>query len=255
MIGKELAFDKTKPLLERLYISLLGVPIKGLRIRARRILPHISAASKNILDSGCGQGIFTFEIARRFPNSRITGIDIDASLIERNSKIAETAGLKNCSFHIQDITEVIDRKEYDLILSIDNLEHIEEDEKVLTFFYKSLLPGGELLLHVPGYYRRWFFFKWKVNFEVDGHFRPGYELDDIVRKIEKSGLTVEEKYYTYGWLETLTNNISYVITGARMKHKYIYAAIFPFLLIISYFGKNSKPKRGAGILIKARKTA
>jgi hypothetical protein len=108
-------------------------------------------------------------------------------------------------------------------------------------------------LHVPGYYRRWFFFKWKVNFDVAGHVRPGYTKDEIEEKTKNAGFVILESYYTYGLLENFTNNISYLITGARMKNKFLYGLIFPLLLFVAYFGRNSRPARGAGVLIKARK--
>lgn len=253
LIGKELIYDESLSKFERFYIMLFGVPINGLRNRARRILPLISKKYKNIMDAGCGQGIFTFEIARRLPESSITGIDIEAELLERNRQIAEKIGLKNCHFEFQDITKMEIEKKYDLIFSVDNLEHIQDDDNALRNFYYALIPNGELILHVPGYYRRWFFFKWKVNFNVEGHYRPGYTKEEIVRKLKNAGFNIVESYYTYGWLETITNNISYLITGARMRNKYLYALVFPILLFISYFGRNSRPSEGAGVLVIAKR--
>ena len=252
-IGKELIYDKSLSKFERFYIRLFGVPINGLRNRARRILPLITRKYKKILDAGCGQGIFTFEIARRLSESSITGVDIDNKLLERNRQIAEKITLKNCHFKFQDITRMNIKEEFDLIISIDNLEHVRDDESVLKKFNSALKPDGEMILHVPGYYRRWFFFNWKVNFDVEGHYRPGYTREEIVKKTEKTGFKIIESYYTYGWMETFTNNISYLITGARMKNKSLYALIFPLLLLISYFGRNSRPAKGAGVLIKAKK--
>lgn len=253
MLGKELSFDKSLSKSERLYIKIFGIPINGLRNRARRVLPFISDRYGNILDSGCGQGVFAFEIARRLPESTVTGVDSDKALVERNRRITEITGLKNCYFECRDIAETALNKQYDLILSIDTLEHVKDDEEVLKYYYTALKPGGDMLLHVPAYYRRWFFFKWKVNFEVEGHVRPGYTIEDIAKKTENAGFTIIERFYTYGWLETITNNISYLITGAGMKHKFLYAFVFPVLLFISWLGRNSKPSQGGGILIKAGK--
>ena len=253
MIGNILASDTSLSTLERLYIRLFGVPINGLRIRARRILPYLVPKYHRILDAGCGQGVFTFEAARRLPASLVTGMDANSGLIERNRRIADAAGLSNCRFECGDIAAIPADSRYDLILSIDVLEHIEDDIGVLTGYYRALEPQGELLLHVPGYYRRWPLFSWRVNFEVEGHCRPGYTMDDITGKVEGAGFAVIERYHTYGWLETMTNNISYAITGAKMKRKGLYTLVFPILLFISYFGRNSRPERGAGVFIHARK--
>jgi len=252
-IGKELIYDTNLSKSEKFYIRIFGVPINGLRIRARRILPLITSDYKNILDAGCGPGIFTFEIAKMLPASKITGIDIDSKLIDTDNKIAKVTGIKNCTFEVQDILSMNYTDNFDLVLSVDNLEHIENDEQALKCFYTSLKNGGTLLIHVPGYYRRWKFFGWAENFYVEGHYRPGYTKDQITEKLIKAGFKIKEAHYTYGWIETITNNISYWITKAEMKNKIFYALVFPFLNFFSYFGKNSKPDKGAGVIVIAHK--
>jgi SAM-dependent methyltransferase len=253
MIGKIAKFDNTLSRAEKLYISIFGIPINGLRIRARRVLPLITDKYKSVMDAGCGPGIFTFEIARKLPKSLVTGIDIDKEQLKINEQISQNIGIKNCIFEYQDICKMEITNRFDLVLAVDNLEHIENDIDALKRFYNALMPDGEIIIHVPGYYRRWLFFEWNINFKVEGHFRPGYTKEEIIEKVEKAGFSINDAYYTYGWLETITNNISYWITGARMKNKMLYAFVFPFLLFISYFGKNSKPKKGAGVLVIAKK--
>ncbi len=252
-IGRELVYDPSLSVVERLYILLFGVPINGLRNRARRILPLITDTYKNILDAGCGQGILTFQILRNLPDSSVTGFDIDTTLLERNRQIARRSDAKRCAFEYQDITTMDIQDRFDLILSVDNLEHIEDDGDLLRRFHRALVDRGEVLIHVPGYYRRWWFFEWVVNFDVEGHVRPGYTQEQIISKVQNAGFEIIESYYTYGWLETVTNNISYWITRARMKNKALYALVFPFLLFVSYFGRNSRPAQGAGVLVRARK--
>jgi 2-polyprenyl-3-methyl-5-hydroxy-6-metoxy-1,4-benzoquinol methylase len=252
-LGRELLFSEHLSVSEKAYIRVFGVPINGLRIRARRILPLITKKFAKILDAGCGPGIFTFEIARRFPESTVYGIDIDRDQLETNSRIARKAGLRNCFFEFQDITRLNDTGRFDLIVSVDNLEHLENDDGALVQFHSALKAGGTLLLHVPGYFRRWYFFGWATNFNVRGHFRPGYTKEEIARKTENAGFAIKEAYYTYGWLETITNNISYWITGAEMRNKFIYALVFPMLNLLSYFGRNSRPEKGAGVLVVACK--
>ncbi len=252
-IGTELIYDESLSVFERFYIRLLGAPINGLRIRARRVLPFVHSAYKDILDVGCGQGIFTFEIARRFPDSIVTGVDINTELLKRNQNIVEKLQLKNCRFLEQDITKMTLRNAYDLVMSVDNLEHIEDDELALRNFYQALRHNGEMLLHVPGYYRRWLVFGWNVNFDVKGHVRPGYTQEQIVEKVRQADFQVMEAFYTYGWIETVTNNFSYLITRADMKNKHLYALVFPFLLWFSFFGRKSRPAKGAGVLVRARK--
>lgn len=252
-LGSEFAYSPSTSKLQKFYIRIFGVPINGLRIRARRILPMITSRYKNILDAGCGPGVFTFELARRLPESKVTGIDILNDLLEDDKVVAQKIGLSNCFFRHVDITNMPLQNEFDLVISIDNLEHIEDDDHALKMFYNSLVKDGELILHVPGLYRRWPFFKWKENFFVEGHFRPGYTLENISAKIKNAGFEIAEAYYTYGWIETVTNNISFMITKAEMYNKLLYAFVFPFLNVLSWFGRNSKPQKGAGVLVRAIK--
>jgi len=88
---------------------------------------------------------------------------------------------------------------------------------------------------------------------VPGHVRPGYRADQLVAKLQEAGFHVTTHQYTYGAIETLTNNISYLITGADQRRKVQYAAVFPVLLAVSWLGKFSRPKWGAGVLAVARR--
>ncbi len=254
MIGTELRHDPSLSMPERAYVSVLGAPINGLRIRARRVLPcleSLSGSVRSILDAGCGQGVFAFEIARKLPECSVVGIDLDERLISRNCRIAAAAGLDNCRFERHDITMPWSGEPFDAVVSVDVLEHIEDDAAALAMCRSALRTGGELLLHVPGATRRWLFFGWKENFDVDGHVRRGYTLDEITALVKRAGFGIAESYYTYGWIETVTNNLSYLITGARMRNRHLYALVFPLLLLLSWFGRNSRPERGAGVFVRA----
>lgn len=251
--GDFLKYDSSLSFFEKIYIQIFGVPINGLRIRARRIFPLINEQYKKILDAGCGPGIFSFELAKKLPESKIVGIDIEEKLLQVNREILQKTNLSNCSFEYQDIVKLSYINEFDLILSVDNLEHIEDDDTALRNFHTALKVGGTIIIHVPGYFRRWKFFGWGENFYVQGHFRPGYTREQLIEKVTNSGFSINEAYYTYGWIETITNNISYWITGAEMKNKVLYALVFPLLNFLSFFGKDSHPPKGAGVLLIAEK--
>jgi SAM-dependent methyltransferase len=142
---------------------------------------------------------------------------------------------------------------FDLVLSVDNLEHVPDDVGAMRTLLHSLRPGGRLVAHVPGYERRWILIGRRINFDVPGHVRPGYRAEELVRKLTDAGFEIEQCRYTYGALETFTNNLSYLITGADQRNKIAYAAAFPFLLALSYLGQYSEPQWGAGVLVRARR--
>jgi 2-polyprenyl-3-methyl-5-hydroxy-6-metoxy-1,4-benzoquinol methylase len=251
--GRELSLDPGRGRFERLYASLFGAPANGLRIRLRRVLPLTRGRYTRILDAGCGSGIFSFELAKRHPEAQVLGIELETSLVDRANEMARRAGLTNCRFEQGDVTKLEFEGLFDLVVSVDNFEHVEDDVGAMRALLSALHPGGRLVAHVPGYERRWLLFGRRVNFDVPGHVRPGYRAEELVDKLRDAGFEVTRHQYTYGPLETLTNNISYLISGADQRNKVLYAAAFPVLLGLSYFGQFSRPRWGAGVLAEARR--
>lgn len=253
MLGSDLKYSPDLSFFERLYITLFGAPISGLRIRLRRVLPHVVCKEGKILDAGCGRGGFSYEIAKQNSDVKIVAVDIDEERLDLNRVIAEKAGFSNIVFMKKNIENLDFHEEFELVVSVDNLEHLEDDVSGIKGLYRSLKKGGRLVLHVPGYERRWFFFKFQENFDVPGHFRPGYYKGEIKNKLESAGFHVDDVHYTFGYLETIANNISYFITGAEAKNKIIIALVFPVLNFIAWLGLYSKPKKGAGVLALCHK--
>lgn len=251
--GRELSLDPGRSKFERLYANLLGAPANGLRIRLRRVLPATDGSFRDILDAGCGPGVFSYELAKRHPQAQVTGVELEAGLVARNNEIAKRAGLTNVFFEQGDVTKLDFDEAFDLVLSVDNFEHVEDDLGAMRTLLRALRPGGRLVAHVPGYERRWLLLRRRVNFDVPGHVRPGYHADQLVAKLGQAGFEVISHQYTYGPLETFTNNLSYLITGADQRRKLQYAAVFPVLLGLSWFGRFSRPAWGAGVLAVARR--
>jgi SAM-dependent methyltransferase len=251
--GRELSLDPGRSRFERMYANLLGAPANGLRIRLRRVLPATKGSYQTILDAGCGGGVFSIELAKQHPEAQVTGVELEPDLVGRANEIAKRAGLANVRFEHGDVTKLDFEDAFDLVVSVDNFEHVEDDIAAMRTLRRALRPGGRLVAHVPGYERRWLLFGRRVNFDVPGHVRPGYHAEQLVAKLREAGFEVTSHQYTYGAIETFTNNISYLITGADQRRKLQYAAVFPLLLAVSYLGKFSRPRWGAGVLATARR--
>jgi cyclopropane fatty-acyl-phospholipid synthase-like methyltransferase len=192
-------------------------------------------------------------LARHYSNAQIEAIDALEELQRRNHIIAQQEGLTNCHFKVADLIGFRQEECYDLIVSVDNLEHIQDDEAVLSNLYASLVPGGVLVVHVPHYYRRWPVLRWVVNFDVPGHVRPGYHLPELIERVTQAGFVVETHGFSYGFLENLANNISYFITGAEERNRTLYALAFPLLNLLAWLGQWSQPGFGAGAWVVAKR--
>lgn len=256
ILGFEQIYNPNYSVIEKLYIAIFGMPIIGLRIRARNVFSLIPTDKlyRNILDAGSGPGVFSFELARRFPAANVLGVDLQSKSIKACKKIAEKISCKNVRFSQIAVEEINASNSFDLIICIDILEHVVDDDGFLSKLSDYLTPNGVLILHVPALYRRYPVWKKSLNFDVESHIRPGYEKEPLKEKVKKCELFIMNSGYTYGFFETLANNISYMITHAKMERKILYSMIFPFLNLLSIFGAKARPKTlGAGIYIVAKK--
>jgi 2-polyprenyl-3-methyl-5-hydroxy-6-metoxy-1,4-benzoquinol methylase len=255
-LGREQRHNPQNSFLEKVYILTFGMPIVGLRIRGRNVFRLIPKHRdyKQVLDAGSGTGVFSFELARRFPDASILGIDLEETSIGTCRHISKHLGYGNIRFRQQPIAQLPETNAFDLIVCVDILEHIEDDDESLKVLYRATAPKGLLLLHVPSYYRRYPVFKKRPNFDVPTHFRIGYKPEEIRKKVLKTGFSIRKMGLTYGFWETLSNNLSYMITRARMKNRFLYSIFFPVLNLISLVGIRARPKNiGAGIFILAEK--
>lgn len=256
-LGREIALDPRLSTLERLYARLFGVPILGLRIRARHVLPVIARLRREeihrIADAGSGRGALTFALARSFPAAEVVGMDINEDQIAINNGISRQIGARNCRFTLQDVTRIPAGAGFDLILSTDNLEHLEDDEAQCGVFFRALTPGGRLLIHVPHLTRNVFGRRRQNFMEIEGHVRPGYTRSGLTSMLERAGLAIVESFYSYSSFETLASDWSFAITGGHERRRILYSAAFPLLLALSQLGRLSTPREGSGVVALARR--
>lgn len=232
------------------------MPVVGLRIRARNVFSLIpmDRAYHRIMDAGSGPGVLTFQLARRFPEARVLGVDILDESVRACRAIAEKVGQKNIAFQKDRIENLEQKNTFDLVLCVDILEHLEDDVMALRGLYDAIAGKGILVLHVPALHRRYPVWKKNLNFYVESHVRVGYKKRDIEEMVKGSGFSIRQSGYTYGFWETLANNISYMVTHARMEHKVLYALLFPFLNGMSLLGSRARPSDlGAGIFVVGEK--
>ena len=253
LIGKEQIHNPQYSIAEKLYISVFGMPIIGLRIRARNVFSLIPKNRKyrRILDAGSGPGVFSFELGRRIPKGFVLGVLKES--VNACQHIAKKIK-SDVKFRQTSVEELSEKNFFDLIICVDILEHIKNDLAALIALHRVASHEGLLILHVPALYRRYPVWKKSPNFDVETHVRTGYEPKDIVDKVKKAGFIVRESGFTYGFWETLANNLSYMITRARMENKIFYSLVFPILNLISLIGAKARPSNlGAGVYIIAEK--
>ena len=140
--------------LKKLYILIFGIPVIGFQIRSiyfKKILnTHLFNKNlKKMLDAGSGIGAYTFLLGKTFSEAKVTGVDIDRQKLRSCQTLTKELKIKNLRFIYSDITKIHGKNAYDLVITIDVLEHIIHYELVLKNLYRLLRSNGYLYIHVP----------------------------------------------------------------------------------------------------------
>jgi len=182
----------------------------------------------NILDFGAGYGIIT---------KMLDDLGFNIKAVEKNKKAIQELSKKK----IETFTKIGDVKNsIDCIISLNVLEHIEDDNKIVADFYNFLPEGGKLLLYLPASNIIWTDLDNKVN-----HKRR-YQKKDLEKLLISNNFQIEQLYFVdfIGWAVLLISkilriNLNFEKRPIKFYDKYIFKS-FKFLDIFTknIIGKN-----------------
>ncbi len=103
------------------------------------------APGEQVVDVGCGCGDTSLELARRVgPEGGVLGLDISAPMLEVARSRAETAGLRNLTFHEADAQTASLPGDRDAVFSRFGVMFFADPEAAFANLRRSLRPGGRL---------------------------------------------------------------------------------------------------------------
>ncbi len=143
------------------------------------------SADRQILDVGCGNGLF-FDKLQRF--GKVAGIEPDEQLVDPDGPHAGQihTGFLDASYHSP--------QPLDWILMLDVLEHMDQPAEALKQAWHLLRPGGRLVVTVPA-----FMLLWTQHDEWNQH-RTRYRRGPLTRLVQKQGFVVDSSRYFFRWL-------------------------------------------------------
>ncbi len=248
--------------LRRIFYRLLDLMfLRSWHVRKMVKQLYNSKDSLRIFDAGMGFGQYSYFMAKYFRGCRIFGVDVKDEQVADCNYFFEKRGFKNVKFEVADLTKIIYKNEYDFILNVDVMEHIEEDEVVLNNFANALKPGGMLLINTPSDLGGSDAHDEHDESFIEEHARNGYSKEDITSKLERAGLKVTHFKYTYGKYGTISwrFGIKYPILIAGVSKIFIlvlplyYLFTLWFVLILMWLDTRTENEAGTGIVVVAQK--
>jgi SAM-dependent methyltransferase len=214
-----------------------------------------------IYDAGMGFGQYTYFLAKRFSKSKILAIDVKEEQVDDCKYFFNQCGYKNTEFKIEDLTKINYNSEFDFILSVDVMEHIEEDELVFRNFANALKKGGKLFVNTPSNLGGSDAHDEHDDSFIEEHARNGYGREEIIQKIESAGMKVKTFKYTYGKFGKIywRFGIKYPIQLAGISKflilllPFYYLFTLWFILIFMWLDTITDNKEGTGINLVAEK--
>jgi len=239
----------------KLYLfQKLGSMSAAQRIRQGYILAKLKKlglSGKKILDAGCGDGSYALLLVSQYPNiCQIMGIDFD------ETRINKAVDLSNCEknnsiiiFTLGSITNHLGDNVFDIIYCVDVLEHISDDQIVLSNFHNALRPGGILILHVPlldqGRY-----FLWLKEWKQANHVRDGYNEEELTNRLDEAGFEVVTISYTFGPFGALAWEMEETCRKVWIPLRYLF---LPILLLLATIDLRYRNPWGNAICITVKK--
>lgn len=169
---------------EEYFEQLAGIEARHFWFRSRNrliiwALGRYFPDARSFLEIGCGTGFVLAGIERAFPEWRLRGGEFYPAGLQSASRRVKRAELQQ-----MDARDIPFTDEIDVVGAFDVLEHIHEDEKVLSQMFQALRQRGGVILTVPQHS-----FLWSSWDAISCHQRR-YSRKELVTKMERAGFRI-----------------------------------------------------------------
>ncbi len=138
----------------------------------------------SILDVGCGDALFFDELAKF---GEVEGV-------EPCGDIVNPGGPHSKKIHIARFDRDFQPgKQYNLILLLDVLEHLQRPDEALEVCRRLLHTGGTVLITVPAFRLAW------TNHDVINHHVTRYRRSTLFPLLRSAGFRIDESAYWFQW--------------------------------------------------------
>lgn len=227
----------------RFYIRIFGIPEIGFRLRNEHLKRALRGKDfKEVLDAGCGLGVAANFVQKKY-QAKVEAWDSNPTVIKAAQEL-----FPQIKFYQKDIIKLNETERFDLIYSIDVLEHIGSWQKVIEKFFQALKVSGYLIIHVPLKKQR-HFLSFAQKWFHRQHAREGFSREELVGILKKAGFRQINTHYTFGFFGTLAWDLNmFFLTKLILE-----SILFPLLFLFGLLDVVLPNKKGICILVTAEK--
>jgi len=241
----------------------------------RSLFPSLD--NKLCLDLGCAKGTISYLL--RQMGGKWVSADLDsANLLATKELVRENV------VQIEPQRFPFRNGSFDVVVALDILEHVEDDETCLQEIKRTLKQKGEFYLSTPSLGRLHIVNLLKrksgLTLEEYGHVREGYQLEALIKRLEKEGFQVRffttySRFFTE-FIEYVLNLVYNIVFGRRKKEKlrdghltissadefkhhqkklHLYTMVYPLLWLLSQGDRILFFLQGYALLIRVQKVS
>jgi len=145
-------------------------------------------SGKKVFDLGCSNGTVSYFLRKN------GGHWIHADLDMENIQTARTLLTDNLFQFSEGGGLPVGDRQFDVVVALDVLEHLENDADMVREIRRILKPNGGVIVSTPisgGFFiLNWFKEKMGLTPEIYGHKREGYSLRQLANLLEDNGFNI-----------------------------------------------------------------
>jgi 2-polyprenyl-3-methyl-5-hydroxy-6-metoxy-1,4-benzoquinol methylase len=180
----------------------------------------------NVLDVGCGDGLFFGTLAQLDGVTLVEGVEPTRELVSPDGPHA-------ARIHVRPFDVSFDPgRRYSLVLMLDVLEHLADPVTALRHALALLEPGGVFLATVPAFRALW------TRHDDLNHHHRRYDKRSFRALANAAGLRIDEARYFFHWTavaKLVTRIVEAIIPGEPRPPSVPPTSINAALLALSHF--------------------
>ena len=102
-----------------------------------------------VLDVACGEGYGSYAMAAFWNAAFVTGVDISEEAIENAQKVFSHPNVEYISSPAENIDTLFEPESFDLVISLETIEHVKDPGQFLSAIRKVLKPDGIAIISCP----------------------------------------------------------------------------------------------------------